>query len=73
MRSLLRALVLNLYEGFKALGAMHFPLPPQNPGGRVLTEPPSGSPERLIPSISATAAERWLCDELRREMQWPTL
>ncbi|MFI6448787.1 DUF6059 family protein [Kitasatospora sp. NPDC050543] len=72
MRNLVRALGRNLYEGLKVLGAMYVPLPLQNPGGPVLTEPPSGSPERLIPSSSATAAERWLFDELRREMRWPT-
>lgn len=72
MRNLVRALGLNLYEGLKVLGAMYVPLPPQNPDDQVLTEPPPHSPERLIPGSSATAAEQWLFDELRREMRWPT-
>ncbi|KOV89438.1 MULTISPECIES: DUF6059 family protein [unclassified Streptomyces] len=72
MPSLVRALLLTVYEGLKALGAIYVPVPPQNPGEPVLTEPPSGSPERLVPGGSVTAAERWLFDELRREMQWPT-
>ncbi|MEV7770818.1 DUF6059 family protein [Kitasatospora sp. NPDC086791] len=72
MRNLVRALGLTLYEGFKVLGAMHFALPPQNPGERVLADPPEGSPERLAPERPATAMEQWLFDELRREMRWPT-
>ncbi|MER8062519.1 MULTISPECIES: DUF6059 family protein [unclassified Streptomyces] len=72
MRHLVRALVLTLYEGLKAMGAIYVPVPLQNPGEPVLTEPPSGSPERLVPGSSVTAAEQWLFDELRRGMQWPT-
>ncbi|WP_328335958.1 MULTISPECIES: DUF6059 family protein [unclassified Streptomyces] len=73
MRNLLRAMGLNLYEALKGLGAVYVPLPSPDPEEGVLTEPPSGSPERLVPSSSATAAERWLFDELRREMRLPTL
>ncbi|MFI0216939.1 DUF6059 family protein [Streptomyces lydicus] len=73
MHNLVRVLLLTVYGGLKALGALYCPLPPPDLGGEVLAEePPAGSPERLVPGGSATEAERWLFDELRREMRWPT-
>lgn len=65
MRNLVRALGLRLYEGFQALAAMHFPLPPW-PGC-----PEVPAPMHPAPPGRVTAEERRLIGELSGDLRWP--
>ncbi|MBB4895196.1 hypothetical protein FHS39_004263 [Streptomyces olivoverticillatus] len=75
LRTMLRALGSALFQGFRALGALYFPMPPcpESYGGPppCLSEPPPGSPERLLLGVPPTPAERGLFGQLGGDPPWP--